>query len=120
MRPVLTPAEMAEADRRAIASGTPEAMLVERAGRAVARHALGMLGGTYGRRVTIVTGKGNNGADGRVAASRLRALGIGVDELDLDRGFGADELARAVGRTDLVIDAMYGTGFRGALDGSAA
>src|SRR4051812_29698215 len=120
MPPVLTPAEMAEADRRAIAAGTPEAVLVERAGRAVARHAHGMLGGAYGRRVTIVTGKGNNGADGRVAGRGLRALGIGVDELDLERGFTAAELARAVGRADLVIDAMFGTGFRGALDGDAA
>jgi NAD(P)H-hydrate epimerase len=120
MQPVLTPAQMAEADRHAIAAGTPEAVLVERAGRAVSRHALRMLGGAYGRRVTIVAGKGNNGADGRVAARRLRALGIGVDELDLERGFGAVELARALGRADLVIDAMYGTGFRGALDGSAA
>src|SRR4051794_29918470 len=120
MQPVLTPAEMAEADRRAIAAGTPEAVLVERAGRAVARHAHGMLGGAYGRRVAVVTGKGNNGADGRVAARRLRALGIGVDELDLERGFTDGERARACGRADLVIDAMYGTGFRGALDGSAA
>ena len=73
MKLVLTPAEMAEADRRAIAAGTPEAVLVERAGRAVARHALRMLGGSYGRRVVIVCGKGNNGADGRVAARVLRA-----------------------------------------------
>ena len=120
MRPVLTPAEMAEADQHAIASGTPEAVLVERAGRAVARHAERMLGGTYGHRVTVVTGTGNNGADGRVAAERLRARGIGVDELALDPGFDDGTLARAVGRAGLLIDAMYGTGFRGRLEGSAA
>src|SRR4051794_15923952 len=120
MRPVLTPAEMSEADQHAVAAGTPEAVLVERAGRAVARHARRMLGGAYGRRVTVVTGKGNNGADGRVAARRLREQGVGVDELALARGFEDAALARAVGRADLVIDAMYGTGFRGALEGAAA
>src|SRR5471030_2997469 len=120
MYPVLTPLEMTAADQHAIATGTPEAVLVERAGRAVARHAHRMLGGAYGRRVTIVTGKGNNGADGRVAARWLRAWGIGVDELALDAGFDAAEALRALARSDLVIDAMYGTGFRGQLDGVAA
>ena len=119
MRPVLTPAEMAAADRRAIAAGTPESVLVERAGRAVAGQALAMLGGTYGRRVVVVCGKGNNGADGRVAARLLRARGTGVDELGLETGFEPFELRRVLARADLVIDAMYGTGFRGRLDGGA-
>ena len=70
MRFVLTPAEMSAADRHAIETGTPETVLVERAGGAVAGHAQRMLGGTYGRRVVVVAGKGNNGADGRVAARR--------------------------------------------------
>ena len=46
-----------------------------RAGRAVAAAAVDMLGGTYGRRVVVVAGKGNNGADGRYAAGRLRPAG---------------------------------------------
>ena len=119
MRIVLTPAEMAEADQHAIATGTPEAVLVERAGRAVARHALRMLGAPYGRRVTVVSGKGNNGADGRVAARLLRAQGIGVDEFLLADGIDPAALHRALARADLAIDAMYGTGFRGTLDGDA-
>ncbi len=119
MKPVLTPEEMGAADRRAIASGTPESELVDRAGNAVARHALRMLGGAYGRRATVVCGKGNNGADGRVAAAVLRRRGVGVDELSLEHGFGASELGRALERADLAIDAMYGTGFRGRLDGDA-
>jgi NAD(P)H-hydrate epimerase len=111
---------MGEADRRTIAAGTPEAELVERAGAAVAARALGMLGGTYGRRVVVVAGKGNNGADGEVAARRLRARGIGVDELALADGVPAQALRRALARADLVIDAMFGTGFRGALAGDGA
>ena len=120
MRPVITPAEMGEADRRTVAAGTPEAVLVERAGSAVARAALRMLGGTYGRRVVVVCGRGNNGADGAVAARRLRSRGVGVDELDLADGVAPLVLSRALGRADLAIDGMFGTGFRGALEGDAA
>jgi NAD(P)H-hydrate epimerase len=117
MQPVLTPDEMGEADRRAIAAGTPESVLVERAGRAVARQALTILGGAYGRRVVVVCGKGNNGADGHVAARRLRARGVGVDEFTLTDGI--DGLERACRRSQLAIDAMFGTGFRGELEGDA-
>jgi NAD(P)H-hydrate epimerase len=120
MKPVLTPAEMAAADRRAINAGTPEAVLVERAGTEVARHARRMLGGSYARRVVIVCGKGNNGADGRVAATRLEARGIGVDVFELASTTRVSELMRALARSDLVIDAMFGTGFRGALEGDAS
>ena len=74
MRPVVTPTEMGMLDRQTIEAGTPEAVLVERAGTAVAWHARKLLGGVYGRRVVIACGKGNNGADGRVAA---RVCGAG-------------------------------------------
>jgi NAD(P)H-hydrate epimerase len=109
---------MAEADRRAIAGGTPESVLVERAGRAVARVALEHLGGAYGRRVVVACGKGNNGADGHVAARVLRRRGVGVDAFEvgaIDRA----SLARSLERADLFVDAMFGTGFRGALEGDA-
>jgi ADP-dependent NAD(P)H-hydrate dehydratase / NAD(P)H-hydrate epimerase len=118
--PVVTPAEMGEADRRTIADGTPEAVLVERAGRAVAKHALRLLGGAYGRRVVVVCGRGNNGADGEVAARLLRARGIGTEVFALVDGVDEAALRRALGRSHLAIDAMFGTGFRGALDGDAA
>ncbi len=120
MKPVLTPTEMGAADRRAITAGTPEAVLVERAGGAVAHAALRMLGGAYGRRVVVACGKGNNGADGRVAARRLRARGVGVDEIAIDEADTVAALTRAIGRADLAVDAMFGTGFRGALSGAGA
>ena len=120
MQPVLTPLEMTAADQHAIATGTPEEVLVERAGRAVARHARRMLGGTYGRRVTVMAGKGNNGADGRVAARLLRSWGVGVDELLVTQEVDPTDMERALARSDLVIDAMFGTGFRGRLEGTAA
>src|SRR5579862_7349380 len=90
MLAVLTPAGMAARDAAAIAGGVSEAALVERAGGAVARGCRRLLGGTYGRRVVIVCGKGNNGADGRVAGRRLAGWGSRVDRFDLAGRGGAD------------------------------
>ena len=70
VRPVATVAEVRAADAAALAPGAPRPTLVARAGTAVALGALRLLGAGYGRRVVVVAGKGNNGADGRVAAGR--------------------------------------------------
>jgi len=107
-------------DRRTIEAGTPESVLVERAGTAVAWHARKLLGGLYGRRVVVACGKGNNGADGRVAARVLRGWGVAVVELALAGGVDHGDAAREIARSDLFVDAMFGTGFRGALEGDAA
>jgi NAD(P)H-hydrate epimerase len=107
MLPVLTPSEMAAADA---AAPEPVAVLIERAGAAVAREALRLLGGGYGRRVVVLAGKGNNGADGRAAAAHLARRGVRVQVVD---AAGAPpELPAA----DLFVDAAYGTGFRGTYD----
>lgn len=102
MIPVLTPDEMAAVDAAA-----PESVevLIERAGAAVAHHAVDLLGGSYGRRVVVLAGKGNNGADGRSAAVRLRRRGVRVQVVD-----ALDAPAR-LPDAGLVIDAAYGTGF---------
>ncbi|MFP5487123.1 MAG: NAD(P)H-hydrate dehydratase [Acidimicrobiia bacterium] len=101
---VITPERM-----RAIDASAPEPVevLVERAGTAVARAVLRRLGGGYGRRVAVLAGPGNNGADGRVAADRLRERGVQV--------VVHDALAPPATLTgfDLVVDAAFGTGFRG-------
>jgi NAD(P)H-hydrate epimerase len=102
--PVVTAEEARAIDA---ASGVATEILVERAGAAVARVALEELGGAYGRRVVVVCGKGNNGADGRVAARRLRSWGVRVTEVD------AADAPASLPRCDLVVDAAYGTGFRG-------
>jgi NAD(P)H-hydrate epimerase len=102
--PVLTPEEMRAVDE---AASDPVDVLVHRAGGAVAWTAQRMLGGTYGRRVVVVAGKGNNGADGRDAAARLARAGARVTVI------GAAEAGDRLPPIDLVIDAAYGTGFRG-------
>lgn len=102
--PIVTPAEMAAIDARASVNTE---VLIQRAGSAVAHAALVLLGGSYGRRVTVIAGKGNNGNDGRAAARQLERKGIRVTVLD------AATLPEALPSADLVIDAAYGTGFRG-------
>ncbi|MFP5387740.1 MAG: NAD(P)H-hydrate dehydratase, partial [Thermoleophilia bacterium] len=57
--------------------------------------------------------KGNNGGDGLVAARRLRGLGFEVEVLELDRGEPGDLDAWLRG-SGAVIDAIFGTGFKGA------
>jgi ADP-dependent NAD(P)H-hydrate dehydratase / NAD(P)H-hydrate epimerase len=102
--PIVTPEEMAAIDA---AAPEPVDVLVGRAGAAVARAARRMLGGTYGRVVNVIAGKGNNGADGRVAGELLAAAGVAV------RVFEASAGHQSLPAADLVLDAAYGTGFRG-------
>lgn len=102
--PVVTPDEMREIDA---AAPTPVEELIERAGWHVARHAIELMGGAYGRRVVVVCGKGNNGRDGVAAGRVLARRGATVELVD------AAEPPDRLGPCDLVIDAAYGTGFRG-------
>lgn len=106
MLPVHTRDELRAADEAAIAEVGLES-LVARAGRATAGAALELLGGGYGRRAVVVAGRGHNGDDGRVAARLLERRGVRVVLVD-----PADLPAR-LPAADLVIDAAYGTGFRG-------
>jgi NAD(P)H-hydrate epimerase len=103
--PVLTPEEMAAVDQ---AAPEPVEVLIERAGAAVARAALDLLGGGYGRRAIVIAGKGNNGADGRAAARRLEHRGVRVRVIEAAEAEGS-----RLPPADLVIDGAYGTGFRG-------
>ncbi len=105
MIPVVSTAEMKAVDGQA---PEPVDVLIGRAGRAVAAAALRLLGGAYGRQVVVVAGKGNNGADGRAAASLLARRGVRVTVVDA----GVVALAPC----DLIIDAAYGTGFHGSYD----
>jgi ADP-dependent NAD(P)H-hydrate dehydratase / NAD(P)H-hydrate epimerase len=85
-------------------------VLIARAGSAVAAAAKTMLGGTYGRRITVLAGPGKNGADGRVAASLLQQAGANVTVIDIIKNA---PVPTQIDACDLVIDAVYGTGFHG-------
>ena len=130
---------MRAADEAAISSGTPAVVLMERAGRSVARTARRVAGGAYGRRAAVVCGKGSNGGDGFVAARYLARAGMSVTcmaVLDAQRSKAAAgrhlELMetegvalrpfseRLLSGSNVVIDAIFGTGFKGRPEGDAA
>jgi ADP-dependent NAD(P)H-hydrate dehydratase / NAD(P)H-hydrate epimerase len=73
---LLTPDEMASADRRTIAAGTSGIVLMERAGLAVADCAAEWI--SSGGDIAVVCGPGNNGGDGFVAARILAERGFSV------------------------------------------
>lgn len=102
---------MRAADDAAVAVSGDAWLFIERAGHAVAEVAWSMMGGAYGRRVVVIAGKGNNGNDGRVAARILTEWGAWVRTVAADDAHSEFIDSRAA---DLVIDAAYGIGFRGA------
>jgi hydroxyethylthiazole kinase-like uncharacterized protein yjeF len=130
---LLTPCEMAAADRAAIAAGVDSALLMERAGRAVADAVLRRT--RPGAAVLVLCGPGNNGGDGFVAARLLRERGHRVELalLGAVASLAGDAAAMAqrwsgailpadgiaVNRFDLVVDALFGAGLNRPLDGVA-
>ena len=143
MLPILTPSESAALDQASAERGTSVDTLMEHAGRAVARAAVEVAGGAYGRRAVVVCGKGNNGGDGLVAARHLARWVCGVTVVLLvsprelqgaaarsfarftERGgrwrpFTGERLSREVARAAVLVDAMFGTGFHGVPEGDYA
>jgi NAD(P)H-hydrate epimerase len=133
---VLTPAESGALDRASEERGIITDSLMESAGRALADVASELAGGGYGRRAVVVCGKGNNGGDGMVAARHLDARGMRVTVVMLEdptglhepastnlerlgwtgvrvRPYSAALLARELARSQVAVDAIFGTGFRG-------
>jgi hydroxyethylthiazole kinase-like uncharacterized protein yjeF len=144
----LTAAEMREVDRLTTERyGIPGLQLMEAAGTRVAEafRRIAASNGVGARHVCILCGKGNNGGDGFVVARLLASTITSVqvylfgkpEEL---RGDAATNYRRwcegghkttlvgdetswnsawtAIAAADVIIDAMFGTGFRGAATGA--
>src|SRR2546427_278560 len=140
---------MRRLDRRAITElGIPGATLMENAGRGAAAGIVALLGRLKatrrGARVAVVCGKGGNGGDGFVVARWLKRSGVRPDvllafpegEIGGDAGGKLRELRRsgvrpwlvedahaaaeALARADVIVDALLGTGSRGAPEGRVA
>jgi hydroxyethylthiazole kinase-like uncharacterized protein yjeF len=134
-------AEMREIDRATSQRfGVPSLTLMENAGSAVAEFVVARY--PSAERVGVVCGKGNNGGDGFVAARKLKAAGREVRVVLLAepaelRGDAAEmfarlpvapviarngdelerEQARAVFESEVLLDAILGTGFKPPVSG---
>ena len=145
---LVTVEEMRSLDARAVQEfGIPSLLLMENAGRAVAQKTIAYLGGCVrGNRILVFSGKGNNGGDGFVAARHLANAGADVkifllfprEEITGDAAVNLNILEKtgipiaaagprdiqkikiALIYADLVLDAVYGTGFKGKARGIAA
>ncbi|MCL1816172.1 MAG: NAD(P)H-hydrate dehydratase [Clostridiales bacterium] len=142
---LVTAEEMRQADTMAIEEyGIPGMLLMENAGLAVTRLADEMLSGVGGKRIAIFCGGGNNGGDGLVAARHLYNRGcdvrlyfvtdpdifrgdalsnwqilknMGVSGYWLTEGNRLNVARMALANSDLVIDAIFGTGLNDNVSG---
>ena len=138
---IVTAAEMREIDRATSQRfGVPSLTLMENAGTAVAEFVVSQY--PSAERIGVICGKGNNGGDGFVAARKLKAAGREVRVVLLAepaelRGDAAEmfarlpvapvivrngeelkrEDARAVFESEVLLDAILGTGFRPPVSG---
>ena len=144
---VLNTKQMREADRRTVEEiGIPSMVLMENAGRQVVAALESTFDELAGMRVAVLCGRGNNGGDGFVVARTLaeRAIDVGVyliargtdvqgdarANLDILSNLGIDvvEIADAAAwelhgtdvlGSDVIVDALFGTGLTGPLSGLA-
>jgi hydroxyethylthiazole kinase-like uncharacterized protein yjeF len=138
---IVTAAEMREIDHATSQSfGVPSLALMENAGTAVADFVVSQY--PSAERVGVICGKGNNGGDGFVAARKLKAAGREVRIVLLAepselRGDAAEmfaklpmapvivrsgkelkrEQARVVFQSEVLLDAILGTGFKPPVSG---
>lgn len=140
---IVTAAEMREIDRLTTERyKIPSLMLMENAGSAVARFALQQY--PDAQQIIVICGQGNNGGDGFVAARKLHETGRQVKVLLLgaveDVKGDASEMLKLMpllptgvrstqkvsmvrpllDSADLIVDAVFGTGFRPPLPDVAA
>jgi NAD(P)H-hydrate epimerase len=144
---LLTAEEMRELDRRTIAAGVAGETLMERAGAGVVSAMSERYGPLLGMRVLVLCGTGNNGGDGFVAARALRERGAvpsvvlvgersrvqgdalahlkhaeadGLEVAERNDPATLREFAARVDRWDYALDALLGTGAKGAPEGTIA
>ncbi|MER8924031.1 NAD(P)H-hydrate dehydratase [Mesorhizobium sp. M0802] len=131
---LLSPTEMAEADRLAIAAGPLDGYgLMKRAGEAVAAVVLARY--PAASRVHVLCGPGNNGGDGYVVARLLEETGVdvalwvsGEPRAGSDASIAAAQCllerkplaAFAAEPGSLIVDALYGAGLSKDISGDAA
>jgi hydroxyethylthiazole kinase-like uncharacterized protein yjeF len=122
------PAEQIRAAERRLMARLPAGALMARASHAIAVQASAMLGFSYGARVLLLVGSGDNGGDALFAGAELARRGVQVQAVlaDPERAHaeGLAALRAAGGRVvplagvanaDLIVDGLVGIGARGPL-----
>lgn len=129
---VTSAAEAAALDSATIAAGIPSRELMRRAGTAAAAEIVRLLGDRARAGVRVLTGGGNNGGDGWVVAADLARRDIPVQVIEIVEARTDDaraekaaaapllQRARAPGESATIVDALLGTGSRGAPSGAVA
>ena len=131
---MISPVEMRVLDRNAQYSGISALDLMEAAGKALAEVARSEFS-TTGKKVLVVSGTGNNGGDGLVAARHLTKdarvsvlLARSPDQFSTNEALtnferlrevqifaGLDRSEEAIAQADLIVDALLGIGAEGTL-----
>ncbi len=133
MQKVLTCAQMRASDKYTIQTlGVAAQELMERAGSAIAEETEKLLKERGGKSVLVVCGGGNNGGDGWCVARLLQERGYRVavfpltDKVSADCAIQRDKFSGEVcnrfpdEKFDVIIDAIFGTGFHGVPEGRFA
>ncbi|MFC1909768.1 NAD(P)H-hydrate dehydratase [Chloroflexota bacterium] len=130
---IVTSAQMNQIDKECAKHGLPTEVLMENAGKAIAEEVKKILGDVAGKGILVLTGPGNNGGDGLVAARYLREWEARVgaylcsvrpdDDKNLQmvrdsqiilfeiaQDKDLEKLEGLLKGTDVVIDAIFGTG----------
>src|SRR6267143_6833963 len=106
--PVISVAQMREWEKATWASGQTEAAVILQAGRAVARKAERFT--RAGEFILVLSGKGHNGDDARVAAENIQDRQVQLLRM-LDAESALAELTPPLARKPaLIIDGLFGIG----------
>ena len=116
--PLFDAAGIRAVDRWAIEDqGVPSERLMEVAATALAEAVAGL---SPQGPVRVLCGKGNNGGDGKIAARLLAEMGFEVEAIEVFGGDLPGDLDAWLADSGAVVDAIFGTGFSGALREPAA
>ena len=137
---IVTSDQMRRIEDRSEEAGVSKDTLMENAGLAIAKRVRHHVGYLVGTSVLILVGPGNNGGDGLVVARHLHAWGarvtvylcsgrpspdpklelveqLGIDVVSTSRDKGLSKLKKLLGRANVVVDSVLGTGTSRPLEG---
>ena len=133
---------MKQIEKRGEALGISKLLMMENAGAAVARYVIERFSPLTDKHIVIVCGTGNNGGDGFVCARHLAALPASLEVVllgsrdqvktaeakpnleiilrmkslesyDADSANFSQQFEKSINKSDIITDAIFGTGVRG-------